>query len=288
MVAVASVLAVGGVLVSGILAPGERRMEVKLVFVGYTNTSMPVRYAAPQSGTGTIEVSVALLRATNINSVPVKLWASIRQANFGNTTDFGWPTGRGLPVVVKPRESVAVTFHYPPGQPRWRTELFYQRHGLSERLYGRLWDAADPAGQRWISRILGAPADGTAESGWITNVPPIAPLHGQSSVSIPSGRFHITAPPLPETLDFAPLQLPARAQPGLLVTNGSQSVTSHWLQSYRAIIYFPAEFSPDPLRPSWRQPNNRDVINGFGLPGRFHITAPPPPVTYDLPSTPPK
>lgn len=185
-------LVAGGVIVWHILAPAGR-MEVQLIFIGYTNTPLLAQSASWPSGLGTIELSEALLCATNTGSVPVQLWAAIRLQNLSNTTDFAHPSGLGRTTIVNPGESVTVTVSYPVNSPRWQTEFMYQRHNLADRLYEKAWNTGNPTVQHWMQLLLPNPKEGWAQSGWITNTPP-APANsrfiwtGSKTISIPRAQ----------------------------------------------------------------------------------------------------
>jgi hypothetical protein len=176
-------------------------MEVKLVFVGFTNTVLMARDAAGQSKS--FGVHVFLLRATNTGSVPVQLWAAAKPADF-NDPNFARPNASGLHPVLKPGESVAVTATPPGGESRWRTKFMYQRHALTDQLYAKAWNTGSRALQAMMSRLLSSPKEGWAESGWITNRPPQRLQTGTNMIQSapPRRRYHITAPPTPMHFDL--------------------------------------------------------------------------------------
>lgn len=243
---IALALVAGGVIVWRIFAPGGR-MEVQLIFIGYTNTPHLVQWGAFSSVSVAIDLPEALLCATNTGSVPVKLWSAIRLPNISNTTQFAQPNGRGLPTVLKPGGSVTVSVRYPMNSLRWQTEFMYQRHNLADRLYGKAWNTGNRTVQTLMEDLLPLPEDGWAQSGWITNPPPLVAASGflpwtraaapiaepaswvpyirdirhlderpiwESSdiidASKPRGRYHITAPPDLGDIDFADLSVTKR------------------------------------------------------------------------------
>lgn len=229
---------VGGVVVWRLLAPGGR-MEVRLIFIGYTNTPLVTQPASWPSGSVTLELPEALLCATNTGSVPVKLWSAI----LTNTMQFALPARRGLPAVLRPGESVTVSVPYMMTGHSWQTELMYQRHNFADRLYGKAWNTGNRTVQDLIQSLFDAPKVGWAQSGWITNAPPLfAASRFQPSESFwiraskhtgvpaalehnierrpvlrpsdfmdfidasrPPGRYHITAPPNWRDVDLSDL-----------------------------------------------------------------------------------
>ena len=233
---------VGGVVVWRLLAPAGR-MEVQLIFICYTNTPPITQPAALPSVVVTLQIPEALLLATNTGAVPVQLWSAIRLPNLTNTPQFARANGRGLPAVLNPGESVTVSVRYPLNARSWQTELMYQRHNFADRLYGRAWNTGSRTVQDLMESLLDPPKVGWAQSGWITNPPPLFAASGflwagarafrpidqpgrwvpyvgsirdinermvlkHSDIidaSGPPGRYHISAPPDWSGIDFSDL-----------------------------------------------------------------------------------
>lgn len=215
MLGITLALVAGVMVVWSIFAPGGR-MEVQLIFIGYTNTPQLVQWGASSSVSVTIDLPEALLCATNTGSVPVELWAAIAATNISNATTFAQPNGRGLPTVLKPGESVTVSVSYPMNSLRWQTEFMYQRHNLADRLYGKAWNTGNRIVQTLMEDLLPLPEDGWAQSGWITNPPPLVAASGflpwtraafpieepVSWVTYTRGIRHMEEPPIMKSSDF--------------------------------------------------------------------------------------
>jgi hypothetical protein len=175
-------------------------------------------------------VPVAVLRATNTGSVPVKLWDAVSSQDIN---DPGFAKLRfSLRAVINPGESLAITVA-PPFDSPWRTSVYFQRHLPRDRLYGQAWGRGNRTVQEVMARCLPFPKDGTAHSGWISNTfrdaqfpgsttPFTTPVRGSLSQSPsfletdytndPARRFHITAPPPPLPTDVLE-KLRSREQP---------------------------------------------------------------------------
>jgi hypothetical protein len=188
----------GGLLAASWLMLPPGRMEVRLIMLGYSNAPWAtlgytnnLSWRVQPSG-----VYVAVLLATNTGSVPVRLHAGIRSEDFFDT-NFAHHTPAGLPAVIRPGESLAVTVT--PPLDSWRTALLYQRHVLWDRLYGKAWATGNPMVQQFMAGVLPPPKDGVARSGRITNTlrAALPLLHSEIALGrkVPVNRFYISAPP---------------------------------------------------------------------------------------------
>jgi len=193
LVAVAFVMAL--LILVWVVPRGQ--MEVRLIFLGYTNPLVQVSWNGDGERVTMIGIPEAVFLATNSGSLPVQLWPSVRQENFGNTTNFAWPSGSSarLPAVLKPRQVIPVTVRRVEASP-WRTEFSYERHTFVDRICGKLWSSGNQTVQAALSRYVYDKQDsGWAQSGWITNTgSPAFPLRG---MTLPG-----TIPPAPIPKDL--------------------------------------------------------------------------------------
>src|SRR5262249_865336 len=104
---------VGLLLACWLVFPGGR-MEVRLIMLGYTNESFSTlgyTNLPPSMQGGKGYIPVAVLRATNTGSVPVKLWDAVSSQDM-NDPGFAKPRFP-LREVINPGESLEVTVSPP-------------------------------------------------------------------------------------------------------------------------------------------------------------------------------
>lgn len=131
----------------------------------------------------------ALILATNTGSVPVELWAAIFPGS-ASIPGFAVPTGKHLPRLLEPGESVILEVTVDPSQGPWWTEFAYQRRGLRDRPLVWAWDSGNPTVQKWVAPAIADLVK--VKCGPITNQPPTS-----STNAIPFQRFLV---PLPSKL----------------------------------------------------------------------------------------
>jgi hypothetical protein len=154
---------------------GRNENAVSLSFVGFTN--VPIGTTSGKDST--FSWPMALIRATNYGSVPIKLDAAIRSENFWQDTNqvthftngFTPPSGAGLPKILKPGESSIFEVDANFSSEPWWTEINYFRRGAWERAYGWAWNRASSAVRRKVFRFIPAPKDFWVKAGPFTNRP---------------------------------------------------------------------------------------------------------------------
>lgn len=168
-------------------------MRLELRFLSYTNetvgrflsyTNQPVGIPGLPEGAQVWQASLfnALVSVTNCGGVAVELSPGVNGTNVvtvGGTLrlrdGFLGPSGQNLPRILKPGETMIIQIGPSQFLQPWSTEIFAQRRGFRDRLYGKVWDTGNPILQKLISRFPSAFADITTTLGPITNVPPETP-----------------------------------------------------------------------------------------------------------------
>ncbi len=243
-------LVVGVMVVWSILPPGGR-MEVRLVFIGYTNG--PIICSSTTVGLGLITniIPFGVLIATNTGSVPVRVFPDTRFGGLSNTSNFASPLYAGSPSTLRPGDAVFIqALFLDPRQPWW-TELAYCRDGLGMRMHDKLWNTGNPVAQGMLTHVSPAPEKHWAQSGWITNPPSVV---AASAFLWPNSPWISTS---------APTNAPA--------------LWKHWAIRNIEEREEPARWEPYVRGNSEEQPllKPSDAIDASGPPTRYHITAPP-------------
>jgi len=161
--------------------------SVALVFVGYTNETvavfrpLTVRHGTSVLSTGTngmapslAVMTTARMLVTNNGTVPVKFWNNMVRPSSLYAAGFVFPGTISVSgQVLRPGESMSFTVSAGNFGSRWWTEVAYHPHRLAERVYGRVWDSANPTVQKFIARLVRGPSLAWVDSGWITNQAPM-------------------------------------------------------------------------------------------------------------------
>ena len=174
---IAAVLVVVLAALAWWLVPGGGRMEVKLVFLGYTNVMLTnITTVAAPLRTNAIQVQQAMVMITNSGETPVKVWfarspaATVLMGAEGEVERAIWfpegyrkdtlAPGTGMVLLSQPN-----SFLLP-----WTVELQVWRNYAQDRLY---WQRLRPqAIQNLLQGVLSRPPSQVAKLGLVTRLPP--------------------------------------------------------------------------------------------------------------------
>jgi hypothetical protein len=165
-------LVAGVMIVWSVLAPGGR-MEVRLVFIGYTNGPIICHSSPAALGPITNIIPFGVLIATNTGSVPVRIFSDTRFNGLTNTSNFASPLFMGSTETLRPGDAVLIQALFLDPCLPWWTELAYCRYGLGMRMHDKLWNTGNPVAQRMLTHVSPAPEKHWAQSGRVTNPPSV-------------------------------------------------------------------------------------------------------------------
>jgi hypothetical protein len=141
------------------------KIEVKLVFVGYTNFA-PGNY-------------LALVLATNTGTVPLRLNSAPRQetldkfeADDSVFDHLAFPLLKESQRIVNPQQGVLLYLMGRDFRTPWHTEIGYQRHSFRERLKLKAESTGNSPLQWMAHKVFPSPPKVWAELGPITNLAP--------------------------------------------------------------------------------------------------------------------
>jgi len=160
------------------LVPGGGRMEVKFIFLGYTNDPVVTPTSSGWSAIPTSWVARALVLATNCGRVPVLINRVRGSGNYllrdGFLLPFDTPylsSGKGFELALEPRETAVLHLHIPPTNRPWSVELWAERRAFKDRVYLKAWSVGNSSTKLWMVRTMGWPEQARIQLGPITNVP---------------------------------------------------------------------------------------------------------------------
>lgn len=200
----------------------DGRMDVQLVFVGYTNRIMEAKPPPGETSPLSFPRLKAIVFATNSGQVPVEFYPAVRLANCVLTgtaiqyrEGFAAPSRPVASRVLQPGETIMIEVGEVTFQQPWFTELMAQRRCLSDRIYCKAWDSGNAKLQGIMKRWLPALPEVWAKLGPITNPPPDM----EPSMMEAWKKFETITKPLPDiesVLDSMKPQPPRRPSPSLL------------------------------------------------------------------------
>jgi hypothetical protein len=213
--------------------------DVRLVLLGLTNywvaTNIPSR-----SGTivGTLE-SKATFLITNAGTCSVNLEDRPYFSNVRTRTRFMLPQPSGLPAALHPKRSLVVQVNCLHSDEPWQAHVNYSLGGPFDRISRAVWNSTNTLLRKFGRKLIDKPSLHWTQSDWLINAPlpdffpqPDYAIRGAipqprgNRLLLPSGldsrpggnvnpygsdmafpgasgrRYHITAPPPPETYDL--------------------------------------------------------------------------------------
>ena len=160
-------------------------IDVKLLFLHYTNATVLGPSTNPTTQYSTQIWTEALILVTNAGSVTVRCAPVWRTGEPSHATaaleSFSW----GPPTVLKPGESTIARAYWPT-QSRWRAGMGLRRDGFRDRLADKFRKRSYDGLEKTV-RPSSFSYDVWTYSDWITNLPAVsnAPL---TPAMLPSGR----------------------------------------------------------------------------------------------------
>ena len=155
------------------------KLEVKFVFLGYTNDPVVTRTSPASSAIPTSWEARALILATNCGRVPALINRVRGSGDYllreGFLVPFDTPyltSGKGFELVLEPRETAMLHLHIPPTDRPWPVELWAERRTFKDRVYLDAWSAGNSSTKLWMMRTMGWPEQARIQLGAITNAPP--------------------------------------------------------------------------------------------------------------------
>ena len=145
------------------------KMEVQLVFVGYTNYFASFTNAASRQPVRTRNVFSAIVMATNSGDVAVELYATSPLVLRSISDNFAVPIEMKFPRILKPTETLVIQVEPQRLGVPWYTDLTAQRRGLLDRLYVKAKTKGSSATKRILTGCLSPPPHVLATLGPVTN-----------------------------------------------------------------------------------------------------------------------
>ena len=140
------------------------KMEVQLLFAGYTNYVETITNSAPGSRICTRNVFSAIVMATNSGNMTVEMYGTTRRPGLRV------PIAR-LPRILKPSETFVVEVEPECLGAPWSTEFKAQRRGLVDRLYVKVSAQRGALLKPVVTKLWSQPPEVSARLGPIPNAP---------------------------------------------------------------------------------------------------------------------